>query len=278
VAYEDHYERRNLANEALKQAGRKAFAALTAALEKEANYDLAYLLVRLDDPSSYALIRKHFDAKRFVGHEHDFTWYLGKHGVDPIQEKQSRCTHRWRRANITDERMDICDGCGLFWYYFDGRGDAIPDADVSRPVAGLTKPSGKSAASLCEQKFEIIEAAEQGDLAKVRALLAEGANPDTRHREWGFTALHSAAGTGNVELVELLLENGANVNTPDVTGATPLHEAAKRGHLKAAELLLAHGADVNRQTSTDRMTPLQMVEELNPNEALAVLLQRHGAK
>jgi len=115
-----------------KQAARP-FAALTAALEKEADSDLAYLLVQLDDPSSYALIRRHFDSKRFVGTEHSFTRYLGKHGVDPVQEKQSHCNHRWRRAHTT-ERMDICDDCGLYWYYFDGRGDAIPDAEVSRPV------------------------------------------------------------------------------------------------------------------------------------------------
>jgi len=143
VAYEDYYERRNLALGALRQAGHKAFAALTAALEKEADSELAYLLVQLDDPSSYPLIRKHFDAKRFVGSEHNFTRYLGKHGVDPVQEKQSHCSHRWRRAHTT-ERMDICDDCGLYWYYVDGRGDAIPDAEVSRPVMGLTRPAGKS--------------------------------------------------------------------------------------------------------------------------------------
>jgi microcompartment protein CcmK/EutM len=124
---------------------------------------------------------------------------------------------------------------------------------------------------------EIVSAAENGDLPKVKLLLAQGVDPDTKDLRWGFTALHSAAGTGNEELVILLLEEGAGVNASDVSGATPLHEAAKRGHLKVPTLLLAHGAYVSQRTSIDQLTPLQMAVELSPNETMAALLRAHGA-
>ena len=43
---------------------------------------------------------------------------------------------------------------------------------------------------------------------------------------WGDTALHQASGCGNLEIVELLLSNGADVNVKDRSGNTSLHLAS----------------------------------------------------
>ena len=55
------------------------------------------------------------------------------------------------------------------------------------------------------------EAAEKNDIAKVKALLEEGADVNKRD-ESNKTALCIAAREGNEEIVKLLIDNGADVN------------------------------------------------------------------
>lgn len=43
------------------------------------------------------------------------------------------------------------------------------------------------------------------------------------------TALHIAAAGGNVKILELLVQNGANVSSVDNYGWTPVHIAAENG-------------------------------------------------
>lgn len=52
--------------------------------------------------------------------------------------------------------------------------------------------------------------------------------------------LAKAALFGNKELLESLLENGADPNIPDSKGDYPLHQAAQYGETECASLLLAH--------------------------------------
>jgi imidazolonepropionase-like amidohydrolase len=57
--------------------------------------------------------------------------------------------------------------------------------------------------------------------------------------------LYQAANKGEIEQVELLISEGAEVNFKNNEGLTALHAAARGGHKKIVELLLAHGAEVN---------------------------------
>ena len=58
-------------------------------------------------------------------------------------------------------------------------------------------------------------------------------------------ALHLAARYGHVKNVELLVENGANMNAKNLEGFTPLHEAAKEGRKPVIEYLISKKVDLN---------------------------------
>lgn len=58
-----------------------------------------------------------------------------------------------------------------------------------------------------------------------------------------LTGLHEATICGNAQLVEYLLNNGADINCCDYEGWTPLHAAASLGKVKIVQLLLEYGAD-----------------------------------
>lgn len=82
----------------------------------------------------------------------------------------------------------------------------------------------------------LINAAGRGDLSRVKALLAAGAdvNDDAGH---GITALMVAAQNGHQEIVQALLAAKANVNTKTRRGETALMVAAQNGHEGVVQLL-----------------------------------------
>ena len=82
-----------------------------------------------------------------------------------------------------------------------------------------------------------------GDLASAKHLLATGADVDDQGAS-GVSATVLAAHAGHADMVELLLENGADPNAAGA-GYTALHAAILQGNERAVRALLARGADPN---------------------------------
>ena len=91
---------------------------------------------------------------------------------------------------------------------------------------------------------DLHENASIGDLESLEESLNSGHHPDDPDSDWGIrTALHLAAAGGFRSCVALLLSRGANVNAKKYDNATPLHCACEIGNLGIITLLLNHGAD-----------------------------------
>jgi ankyrin repeat protein len=103
---------------------------------------------------------------------------------------------------------------------------------------------------------DIHDAAQKGDLQKVRALLETNQElVNQRDSGFGRTPLHWAARGVHLDVLRLLLEKGADPNAVDNSKIAALHSVSSRGHKEAAELLLAKGADVNAMDEFGK-TPL----------------------
>lgn len=77
--------------------------------------------------------------------------------------------------------------------------------------------------------------------------------------ERGLTALHVAAGRGDAARVRALLAAGADPAALDsAIGASPLHHAAQSGSVDVVRLLLEAGAPVDLQAPSHGMTPLMV--------------------
>jgi hypothetical protein len=59
----------------------------------------------------------------------------------------------------------------------------------------------------------------------------------------GRTALHFAAGWGQVPVTDMLLRNGCDVDAIDKAGMSSLHMAARQAHVETIQLLLRYGAN-----------------------------------
>jgi ankyrin repeat protein len=107
-------------------------------------------------------------------------------------------------------------------------------------------------------------------------LLDHGAKVNARN-SYGSTPLHDAALSGQRQIVEMLLERGAEIDARDQdSGATPLYNAASWGKLDVVRLLMEKGADINVRTKVGK-TPVAAAEE-NGFPDVAAALRARGAK
>jgi len=118
----------------------------------------------------------------------------------------------------------------------------------------------------------VADAAMEGDVAAVRALLAGGADVNAAQGD-GMTALHWAAERGNAELAEMLLYAGAAVEpVTRIGGYTPLHIAARTGSDAVAQMLLDAGADAAAAAPGTGTTPLHLAATAGSAPLVAALL------
>ncbi|XP_049769398.1 uncharacterized protein LOC126108205 [Schistocerca cancellata] len=123
-----------------------------------------------------------------------------------------------------------------------------------------------------ERGRRLIEAAEEGAVEEVRALLAAGADVGARGGG-GLTALHQAAERGDAAVVRLLLSAASDPNARDQWGWTPLHLAAYCGHAEAAAALLQAGAD-RGAADEDGWTPLDYATWRHHQQLVEMLTRR----
>ena len=98
---------------------------------------------------------------------------------------------------------------------------------------------------------DLLIATEMGDVPKMQALLSRRVDINARNTQ-GWTALHVAAAGGEIAVVELLLQQGADVTAQSYVAATPLDNAMTYSQSRdVVALLQAHGAEGN--TSWDSL-------------------------
>ncbi|NQU10020.1 ankyrin repeat domain-containing protein, partial [bacterium] len=130
------------------------------------------------------------------------------------------------------------------------------------------------AASGDERETQLLDAAEAGDVARLEALLAAGADVNAVNGG-GWTGLHYAADRGRTEAVRVLLGRGADLRRGNGNGFTALALAAGADATEVMALLLARQKDPDLK-GTEGMSPLEAAVDADTREAVALLLA-HGA-
>jgi ankyrin repeat protein len=92
----------------------------------------------------------------------------------------------------------------------------------------------------------LMNAAEYGHCEMVELLLDKGADANAQGGYYG-SALYAASSKGYEQIVKLLLDKGTNVNVQGGDYGNALQAALLQGHKQIAKLLLDKGADVNAQ-------------------------------
>jgi ankyrin repeat protein len=110
----------------------------------------------------------------------------------------------------------------------------------------------------------------------VKYLLGKGAKPDAIIIE-NETVISEAIRNGNIKMIKLLIDKGASVNFKSEVpyqGSTPLHAAAHIGRKDILEILLDSGADPNLWDSQRDYLPIEYAFNANNKEAAQLLAER----
>lgn len=124
----------------------------------------------------------------------------------------------------------------------------------------------------------------QGDALGVARMLDEDPRLLSSTRK-GQQLLTLAAGKGHADIVTLLLQRGAEVNTLDGNGNTALHLATHHGHLEVVRILISYGADLymrelrnGNQRGLLGFTPLLYASRFGHGEVVRLLLHYMGGR
>ena len=96
------------------------------------------------------------------------------------------------------------------------------------------------------EDWDLITATDYEAVPVIKKLLDEGADVDTTLQR---TSLHAAAANGSIEIVELLIERGADVNLQDIHGRVPIFVALAKHQTEIARRLSEEETDVGIRTN-----------------------------
>lgn len=117
----------------------------------------------------------------------------------------------------------------------------------------------------------LLRAIDYGQIDMVKLLIERGAN--IHHRDClNRDMLHGAAVNGQAEIIPLLFESdiSLDVNNKDNEGITALHDAARKGYVEVVKVLLARGANPHIGAANGA-TPITHARDHGRNEVLEIL-------
>ncbi len=163
---------------------------------------------------------------------------------------------------VNETRVQLSDGIG--------EGEFIPPAGSSVASIDLLPTGAKTSVRQSElkntkavskpktKKVNIWSAASKGDLETIQSAIESGIDINTPSK--GYTPLNLAVGNGHLDVVELLVENGANLKSRDPMDFAPLHTCIASAQIKGKMLesilrvLLEGGRERKREFKICRST------------------------
>ncbi len=118
-------------------------------------------------------------------------------------------------------------------------------------------------------KETVIEAVTNIDLVSLNILLAEGADIDTAD-SYGNTPLMLASKIGNPRMLTIILAHNPDVNAKNDNGETALMIAAENGQAEVAERLIERGADLYEKNNAG-LAPADLAARNGHTQILNIL-------
>jgi len=148
---------------------------------------------------------------------------------------------------------------------------AARNGDLASVKAVLQGDPGQIHVTNANGSTPLIVAASVGHLQVVDYLLNKGADIQAVNK-MGMGALHYAVIGEHLDVVKLLIEKGADVNIPSMMGS-PFHRAVFGGNMEMIRLLLGAGADIDAVMASSGWTPMHIAALSGWYEAAKILAE-----
>lgn len=216
----------------------------------------------------------------------DSNWYAVKNRVDAVS--------RWMNFNnskrTTQCRNSFRDGPGLKTgraekfarqdSHFESTLDteALDDSELKLAKmydeipGGVVHPSAGNKALLiyfasCGRSLD-----SELDLDFIESLLDNGADVNFTDKH-GQAIIHEVSRVWHVDVAKFILEKGGNINLRDKYGRTPLHVAASVDYPEMVEFLVQNGATINHRTEGELQTPVHFAAKNDAVRSLKMLIK-----
>ena len=181
---------------------------------------------------------------------------------DEIRGAYRHLAHFWRpEANVAPRAKEMTVRLRCAW-------ETLQDIRTREEYDALLKVQE-------EHEAKLQAAVRAGDLRAVEACIKDDPNLVCSSDQNGLSPLHLAASFGHLNVVQLLLAGGADIDARNNAGWTCLHEAAYSGHCSVTTLLIANRADVNAR-SNGGLTPLHYAAAYGHADVAKVLLSNRA--
>lgn len=121
--------------------------------------------------------------------------------------------------------------------------------------------------------MQLIREIESNDIKEVEKIIQAGANVNANPYYGDKISLHYAAKKGKKNIVQLLIDKGADINAKDSSDVTPLHCAAAWGHKDVTRLFISKGAELYAKCKAKGHMPLHCAVHNGEKETAKLLLQ-----
>jgi len=140
---------------------------------------------------------------------------------------------------------------------------------ISRYALSLIAVATLSCSSL-SFGMNIFQAIEKKDIKRVEEILKDKGFDVNKADKYGRTPLFLACDKNNIELVTLLLNNGAkeSVNKANQYGGTPLFRACNKNNPELVTLLLASGANVDQMSLNSGQSKPEILKLLKERSSI----------
>lgn len=128
----------------------------------------------------------------------------------------------------------------------------------------------------CGRHGSALQAASaRGHLEVIEMLIEAGVDINAKFNTYGIygSVLQAASAGGHLEVMRLLLKNGADINMASGRGGNALWVACRDGKTEAIRLLLENGADINMASGREG-NALCIASEYNKTEIVQLLLSQ----
>ena len=123
----------------------------------------------------------------------------------------------------------------------------------------------------------LLDAIKQNKLDEVISLIENGVDINPETKDWTISPLQVAIYLGHEEIAKTLILKGAKTNMQDSDGIYPIHSAVWKNQREIVEILLQYGADIEAEYDNLSSTPIAYATSSGSIEMVELLLH-YGAK